>query len=305
MPYDQLDPSDLEGDALRRWYQRSPAEIDQERQAARTQQYNDFFGGPRTSEPSAGDPTQPSQSNSWDEDVAPSSQEEIASGSDPFSDDAQAGPFSGGLLAPQLWGSDSTQLSQPNTADDDMTPPGQGASASRPACGEPFFDTTGAGPADGGYLSLIINPAHRRLRREWEKKSGLLWPLDPKTGRKQDVAHTMASADGGEHHIDNIKPMPHDEHMAEHMANDDFTRWGARSNLGRASARMSSFLGPFSVLSDITGLISGRIRTDTPDNTLSDLVGVPSHEDQQKAIEQQQKTINPNWKPGDPVLTYL
>jgi hypothetical protein len=64
-------------------------------------------------------------------------------------------------------------------------------------------------------------------------------------------------------------------------------------------------LGPFSILSDIFGMISGRIRTDTPDNMWSDLVGVPSQEDQQKALEQQQKAINPNWKPGDPILMSL
>lgn len=176
---------------------------------------------------------------------------------------------------------------------------------SSPAYGDAYFDTTGAGSDDGGYLSLIGNPAHPRLRRDWEKKSGLLWPLDPNTGRNQDVAHYIARADGGPDHVDNIRPMPHDEHMAEHMANDDFSRWGARSSLGRASGRVSSVLGPFSIFSDILGMISGRIRTDTPDNMWSDLVGVPSQEDQRKALQQQQKAINPNWKPGDPVLLSL
>ncbi len=43
---DPADPDDLKGDALTQWYQRSPADIDQARQAAFAQRYNDFFGHP-------------------------------------------------------------------------------------------------------------------------------------------------------------------------------------------------------------------------------------------------------------------
>lgn len=45
-------------------------------------------------------------------------------------------------------------------------------------------------------------------------------------------------------------------------------------------------------------MISGRIRTDNWDNFTSDMMGVPSLEDQQKAI-------NPNWKQGDPIVYEL
>jgi hypothetical protein len=44
MAFEQIDPGALEGDALRRWYMRSPAEIEQERQRAAAQRYEDFFG---------------------------------------------------------------------------------------------------------------------------------------------------------------------------------------------------------------------------------------------------------------------
>jgi len=44
MAFGQIDPSRLEGDDLRRWYMRSPADIDQERQQAAAQRYQDFFG---------------------------------------------------------------------------------------------------------------------------------------------------------------------------------------------------------------------------------------------------------------------
>jgi len=44
MPNGPVDPATLEGDDLVRWYQRSPWDVEQERQAARRQQYYDFFG---------------------------------------------------------------------------------------------------------------------------------------------------------------------------------------------------------------------------------------------------------------------
>ncbi len=91
--------------------------------------------------------------------------------------------------------------------------------------------------------------------------------------------------------------------MAEHMANGDLARWAQRPGIARAfGGRVGSTLGPLSIFSDILGMISGRVRTDTPDNMWSDMVGVPSQEDQRKALEQQQKAINPKWKPGDPVV---
>ncbi|MGZ6018221.1 MAG: hypothetical protein ACXWKO_06090 [Phenylobacterium sp.] len=46
MAYGQIDPARLDGDALTRWCLRSPADIEQERQAAAAQSYNDFFGNP-------------------------------------------------------------------------------------------------------------------------------------------------------------------------------------------------------------------------------------------------------------------
>jgi len=51
MAYSQIDPSRLEGDDLRRWYMRSPAEIEEERQQAADQRYQDFFGDNRDVDP--------------------------------------------------------------------------------------------------------------------------------------------------------------------------------------------------------------------------------------------------------------
>jgi hypothetical protein len=45
MAYGQIDPARLAGEALTRWYLRSPADVERERQAAAAQNYHDFFGG--------------------------------------------------------------------------------------------------------------------------------------------------------------------------------------------------------------------------------------------------------------------
>lgn len=49
-----IDPGDLEGDALTRWYLRSPAEIDQKRQSAAARRYQNFFYGPPDADPDPG-----------------------------------------------------------------------------------------------------------------------------------------------------------------------------------------------------------------------------------------------------------
>jgi len=43
MASSQIDPARLSGDALSRWYLRSPADIEQERQTGAAQRYDDFF----------------------------------------------------------------------------------------------------------------------------------------------------------------------------------------------------------------------------------------------------------------------
>lgn len=50
----QVDPSRLQGEALRRWYLRSPDDIAQQRQAAAALRYDDFFGITRRTDPNPG-----------------------------------------------------------------------------------------------------------------------------------------------------------------------------------------------------------------------------------------------------------
>lgn len=56
MAFGQIDPARLEGDALTRWYLRSPAEIEEERRRAAEQAYSAFLG--RRGEAQAGSETQ-------------------------------------------------------------------------------------------------------------------------------------------------------------------------------------------------------------------------------------------------------
>jgi hypothetical protein len=44
MAFGQIDPARLEGDALTRWYLRSPADIEEEKRQRAEQAYNAFFG---------------------------------------------------------------------------------------------------------------------------------------------------------------------------------------------------------------------------------------------------------------------
>lgn len=69
MVYSQLDPARLHGAELTRWYLRSPADIERERQEATDQKYKDFFA-PATTSPFATDRSQ--VANSGDVENEPS-----------------------------------------------------------------------------------------------------------------------------------------------------------------------------------------------------------------------------------------
>ena len=57
MAFSPVDPARLQGEALSRWYLRSPDEIEQERQAVQTQKYNAFFGRTEPMDPPTSSPT--------------------------------------------------------------------------------------------------------------------------------------------------------------------------------------------------------------------------------------------------------
>ena len=242
MADDETDPSLLSGEALTRWYRRSPSEIARERQTRESERYDAFFGPLR--------------------DVVP-----------------------GISRTPEQYGAEAVQTPNVRAVAD----------------GTAFVDRGGAGSGDGGQLLEIGNPHNRRLKREHIAKYGS-WPKTV-AGRDYDVAHIKAIADGGTNTLDNIRPMHPDAHRAEHLANKDGARWGRRPHIARAfGGTVARAFGPLSLLSDLTGMLSGRIRTDNLDNFSSDLTGLPSREDRLNAYEDMQRGWNPNWKWGDPSI---
>jgi hypothetical protein len=97
MAFGQIDPARLEGDALTRWYLRSPADVEDERRQRAEQAYNAFFGqrgdtpSDRTADDGDGgpspDPTQPTWTqvgpNRWRSDASSLDQSSQGAASSP------------------------------------------------------------------------------------------------------------------------------------------------------------------------------------------------------------------------------
>ena len=64
MAFSPVDPASLQGEALNRWYLRSPDEVDQQRQAAQAQGYEAFFARTEPAEPPTTSPTPAYQDSS-------------------------------------------------------------------------------------------------------------------------------------------------------------------------------------------------------------------------------------------------
>jgi hypothetical protein len=261
MPSNRVNPAELEGEALKRWYQRSPGEIEKDRQAAEDERYQAFFGR----EPSN------SEANS-----------------------APATPTAAEREADTLWivnGWGEYRKIQPGSSDFQTK-----LEPERPADYPPYLPTDPAA-SEQGELHEIRNPENRRLRREWEVANGKPWPRTP-DGRPYDVAHIKAIADGGTNTLDNIRPMDPGEHTASHI--DDQRRWGRRAGTAKAfggtvepplHARRpalklrSNGFDVWDIIPDITGILSGRIRTDTPMHFWWDMAGYPAPDDDDRPID--------------------
>lgn len=293
---DDIDPGSLSGDALTQWYLRSPDEIERARQAAYTQRYNNFFGSAGDDDPDPGFAREVVQTGP---DVDPGFSRRMGAAGediDPGFTWVQDGPNRlRSVPVPQGDGTWQASVSPSSTND--------GA----------IVDKGLAGPNDGADIIDVGNPANPKLRRQWEIQNGQSWPKDPATGRNHDVAHIIAKADGGTDTLDNIRPLHPDLHKQEHMQNGDFARWGARSRAAGSApteavprlpgGEIPRFkvpgIGLISPLSDILGMISGRIRTDSADNFASDMMGIPSQEDLQRQRDYIQKQLFPQAKPGE------
>jgi hypothetical protein len=248
MPHSRLDPARLQGEALQRWYVRSPEDVEEARQAAHAQRYGAFFGGP----------PRPQIDPGFSRDLDPS-----VSNVDPG--------FNRGPDEFIPW---------PNKQID----PGFSAEADRwfgPTYStRRFVDRGLAGPGDGG--DFIEIGTYARHRPAWERREGQPWPKTA-DGRNSHVSHIKALADGGSDTLDNIEPEHPDEHIRRHKDNGDFARWAKR----RGGVKMNPpkggpivrGLGLLGIIPNITGILSGRIRTDTPIHFWYDMAGYPSPDD--------------------------
>lgn len=211
MPGRPNDPARLEGEALRQWYLRTPDEIEADRRVAEDKRYNDFFGGSSATRDTTSNP-QP-RSVATDADIL-----WVPNGY-------------GGYRAIRSGGSDFLATLEPDSRSNYPNP----------------LPSHAAAIEDGEFLE-IGNPHNRRLRREYVRERGS-WPRTPE-GRNYDVAHITAVADGGTNTLDNIRPMHSDDHRAQHMADGDFRRWGARAHTNRQGAAIP--IGPETALQSMT-----------------------------------------------------
>ncbi|WP_395671828.1 HNH endonuclease signature motif containing protein [Phenylobacterium sp.] len=252
-----IDPARLNGEALTRWYLRSPAEIQRERDQAEADSWHDY---------------QLETRRQLEADPGPRNTVTPASAQD----DLYIATGSGGW---RRIGGDPLRAQE----------------------GDPSFRP--AEPEQGAFVSVGNRPSSPTQIKQWEKREGRPWPRDPVTGRLYEVGHIRALADGGTDTLDNIEPIHPDAHRAQHKANGDYSRWARRRWIANAfGGRVARALGPLGILPNITGVLSGRIRTDSFDNYTSDIMGWPSDEDRRRQLEREQKATNPNWKAGDPIV---
>jgi hypothetical protein len=255
MPLKRVNPAELSGEALRRWYLRSPDEIEQQRQAAEDERYRDFFGRSTGGGPAPRQAASPRIAAS-EEDLL-----WIANGRD-------------GFRAIRPGASDFVSTLEPDASG-----------------GAPAFLPGRASERQDGDIINIVNPHNRRLKQEFIRKHGY-WPKTP-DGTDYDVSHIRAVGDGGTNTLDNIEPMDPDEHRAKHRRDRDAERFGKRPGIARAyggrveppahayrprgpKVRGGGLLGLIPGLADILG---GRIRTDSATHFWNDMLGYSSEDD--------------------------
>lgn len=257
MPRRPGNPAQLEGEALRRWYLRTPSEIETERTVAERLRHQIYFGG-----------------SSADSALAPRTQPINYDRTPASEDDA-------------LWmanGQGGYRRIRPGSSDSGRMPDDE--------VGYPSYLPNNPAAPEVGEHQSVGNPHNARLRREWERAYGRPWPRTP-DGRPYDVAHIRAIADGGTNTLDNIRPMDPAEHRASHK--EDSSRWGKRSSIAgafggrveppahapRPRGSVVRSLGILGFIPNITGVLSGRVRTDTAVHFWNDLLGLTSEDDLQ------------------------
>jgi len=275
MTFGQVDPARLQGEALRRWYLRTPDEIEAERRAAADRRHKEFFRQSQVEQDFAPAEMRPQPAIASDDDVL-----WMSNGR-------------GGYRA--IRGESRGSWSDIEEA---------------PA----WPDSLPANPAahEAAEFINVGNPENKRLKQEYIKKYGY-WSKTA-DGRDYDVSHILAIGDGGTNTLDNIEPMDPNEHRAKHQRDGDPQRYGKRPGIARAFGGKVEppahapkpgrgptvrGVGLLDMIPNITGILSGRIRTDSFDNFTSDMLGYPSQEDIRRRNEEMRRRYFPNSEPGD------
>jgi hypothetical protein len=95
--------------------------------------------------------------------------------------------------------------------------------------------SSGGNASDGASKTPRVSS--KSLRNKWEAETGQKWPKDPNTGRNHDVAHKKPLSEGGSNKVENIEPLPREEHMRQHSEAGDFKRWGAQGAQKKAGTK--------------------------------------------------------------------
>lgn len=155
-----------------------------------------------------------------------------------------------------------------------------------------------------GHWEEIGSKENQQLIKQWEVVNGRPWPRMP-DGSPYDVSHIQALADGGKNVLSNIEPKPHADHMAGHA--EDFSRWGKRPSIAKAfGGRVEPYprtpvpklslkgLGVLSVIPDVLGILTGRIRTDSFENFVNDMTGQISPADWDRMAQETCRSLGIN-----------
>lgn len=255
MPSERKGPAELEGEALRQWYLRSPDEIEAERRTAQEAQYRAFFG----SEASGTSRTATNDDVDGDDDLW------VATGDV-------------GFRRTRRPPSDFQTTLEPA---DDTERPG--------------YLPAKSAAIEAGTLQDVGNPHNPRLRREWEQANGRAWPrtadgraydvahiraiADGGTNTLDNI-RPMDPATHRASHADDARRWARRSHIARTFGG----KVEPPAHAPKARPRLNS-VGVAGVISNLAGLLSGSVRLDTPEHFWFDMAGFPAPGDEDLVVD--------------------
>lgn len=254
MPRPSVDPARLEGDALNRWFRRTPDEIEAERRAAEDARHTAFFGGLR---PAA---------------VRQEVERPIV-GATPSDPEVLWVATGSGYRAVRRGQSDFLATLEPERsgAYSDLLP-------------------GNAAALEEGEFANIGSRENKLLKQFYVEKYGF-WPKTA-DGRDYEVSHKKPIADGGKNTLSNIEPIHPDDHRPMHVREGDSSRWGKRGSIAAVfggkvepwhGGPATRAFGLGGTLLNLPSLLMHPPRTDSLENFATDILGLPSMDEYRKA----------------------